>query len=614
MDEEDLREADEARNLATSEGFAGFGSTEHDSARVAGLMDILRPTSESIGKKMLRKMGWKEGHGIGPKVKRRANVGDGEVEDEEVHLFAPEDAAMISFSHKSDLKGLGYEGEGHLQTTTSKIKAGTSPGQGSDEEEDYLPASLLKQKQNAVKGAGNRAFGVGVLNETGSDDEDPYEIGPKISYSKVIGAEKKIKKKKKKGYPQTQTNASPLVKTKPTSLSKKLLSSKTSGFRRSRDGRLPLDGFFLAEELDGFASLSLQDERMKPPVVPAHWKSQIISTSSTRSQAYVSAADAARASSLNAQTRAALLGEKQLPGKSVFDFLSPAARSKLALASGKIGPPQAGSQPPPPGYEVSEEAKQKSMHNLVPALDSQVALQALSRGVSGWMPYAEDENKRSRYRSFLEIRAGLLDQLPGRAENATQDDWVNEMTEFARAAEVFKPVTGLMASRFTSSSVAPKSVHESDDGAAGEVLLKKPTPKPDDPAVAAAKMGMFGPMTRSLINLYPSRLVCKRFNVQPPENAVDGSDSQSSFARRGRPSQFDAYEYEPETPGIQPLAIKNEPHQADAKGVQPMPTDSGQPELVVGIDPEKNAALENERPGQHVFRAIFGSDDEGEDD
>jgi G patch domain-containing protein 1 len=609
MDEEDLREADEARNLATSDGFAGFGSTEQGSARVAGLMDIFRPTGESIGNKLLSKMGWKEGQGIGPKVKRTANIGDGEIEGEEGHLFAPEDTAMISFSHKSDLKGLGYEGESHLQATASKIKAGTSSGQGSDEEEDRLSASLLKPKQTAIKGPGNRAFGVGVLNETGSDDEDPYEIGPKISYSKAIGAEKKSKKKD-----NPQTHANPLAKTKPTFLSKKLLSSKTSGFRRSRDGRLPLDGFVLADELDGFASISLQDESMKPPVVPAHWKSQRFPTSSTDSQAYVSTADAARASSLNAQTRAALLSEKQLPGKSVFDFLSPAARNKLASASGKIDLPQARSQSPPSGYEASEEAKQKSLHNLMPALDSQVALQALSRGVSGWMPYVEDENKRNRYRLFLQIRAGLLDQLPGRAENATQDDWVNELTEFARAAEVFKPVTGLMASRFTSSSAAPQSVHESDDGAAGEVLMKKPTPKPEDLAVAAAKMGMFGPMTRSLINLYPSRLVCKRFNVQPPENAVEGSDLKSSSTRRGRPSQFDAYRYEPETPGIPPLAIKKEPHEADAKGVQQMPRDSEKPEQVVGIDPAKNEALENERPGQDVFRAIFGIDDDGEDD
>lgn len=605
MDEEDLREADEARDLATSEGFAGFGSTEQDPGRAAGLMDILRPTGETVGHKLLRRMGWKEGQGIGPKIRRRANAGDEDTEGEEFHLFAPENTAMISFSRKSDHKGLGYEAESHLNTTTSDVAVGANRWGGSGSEDDRPFTTRLKENSATVKRSGNRAFGVGVLNDTGSDDEDPYEIGPKISYSKVTGAEKKSKKKKD----NPQSSANPLVKTKPVFLSKKLLSSKANGFRRSRDGRLPLDGFVLADELNAFASISLQDDSMKPPMVPAGWKSQRIPASSTDRPTYVSTADAAKTSSLNAQTRAALLGEKQLPGKSVFDFLSPAARNKLASASGKIDLPQAGSEPPPPGYETSEEAKQKSLHDLVPALDPQVALQALNRGVSGWMPYAEDESKRSRYRSFLEIRAGLLDQLPVRAEKASQGDWVNEMTEFARAAQVFKPVTGLMASRFTSSSAVPNSVHESDDSAAGDVLLKKPTAKSDDPAVAAAKMGMFGPMTRSMINFYPSRLVCKRFNVQPPENAVDGSGVNGSSSRRERPSQFDAYEYEPGKQGTSPIAIK---HEAGGIGVGPIPTDAKPPEQVTGIDLEKNEALEQERPGQHVFRAIFGSDDEDE--
>jgi G patch domain-containing protein 1 len=50
MDEEDLREAEDARGLATSENFAGFGLTEHDSVRTTGLIDILRPTGETIAR------------------------------------------------------------------------------------------------------------------------------------------------------------------------------------------------------------------------------------------------------------------------------------------------------------------------------------------------------------------------------------------------------------------------------------------------------------------------------------------------------------------------------------------------------------------------------------
>ncbi|KAJ5682246.1 hypothetical protein N7462_005411 [Penicillium macrosclerotiorum] len=42
MDEEDLREQDESRTLQTAEGFAGFGSTQIDAIRKAGIMDLLK--------------------------------------------------------------------------------------------------------------------------------------------------------------------------------------------------------------------------------------------------------------------------------------------------------------------------------------------------------------------------------------------------------------------------------------------------------------------------------------------------------------------------------------------------------------------------------------------
>lgn len=598
MDEEDLREAEEARNLATTDDFAGFGSTEQDTVRAAGLMDIPRPTGETIGSKLLKRMGWKEGQGIGPKVRRRANAGDGELESEESHLFAPTNSLMISLSRKTDHKGLGYEGEGHLGTDVG-LQSAVGPKPASEDEDSHSATNLFTAKKAAAKGAGNRAFGIGVLNDTGSDDEDPYEVGPKISYNKVIGGQRKIKKRKD----GLQTNANPVVKATPVFLSKKLLSTKTGGFRRSRDGRLPLDGFVLADTLDGFASISIQEDSMRPPTVPADWQSAKTPAVKSESQAYVSTATAARASALTAQGRAALLGEKPLPGKSVFDFLSPAARNKLASSSGRADLPQAGSQPPPPGYEASEETKRKHLQDLVPQLDSQVALQALSRGVGGWMPYSEDSSKRDRYRSFLEIRAGLTDQLPARVANATQEDWVNEMNEFARAALVFKPVTGLMASRFTSSSVAPKSTHEGADSSAGDAR------KPEDSAVAAAKMGLFGPMTRVVTNFSPTRLVCKRFNVQPPENAIDpGNGNNIGSSLRSKPSQFDAYQYEGNPPDGAMIAIENVAHKEESTREEGPRQGDG-----LNVDPERNEALERSRPGQAIFKAIFGSDDEDDD-
>ncbi len=35
------------------------------------LDDLIKPARNTIGVKMLRKMGWREGTGIGPKIKRK---------------------------------------------------------------------------------------------------------------------------------------------------------------------------------------------------------------------------------------------------------------------------------------------------------------------------------------------------------------------------------------------------------------------------------------------------------------------------------------------------------------------------------------------------------------
>jgi len=265
------------------------------------------------------------------------------------------------------------------------------------------------------------------------------------------------------------------------------------------------------------------------------------------------------------------------------------------------------------------------LRGLVPQLDAEVALLALNRGVGGWMPYAEDESKRARYRSYLAIRAGLRDDLPPKAPNASQDDWVNEMQEFARAAQVFKPVTGLMASRFTSSSTQPTSNADArGDSSSTDVLLTKPAAQPEDPAISAAKVGMFGPMTRSIENFYPTRLLCKRFNVKPPTyvqlDPGDGAAEQSSSAehdnnrfRRG------GYQY---ASNVDTLMSPNRlltqgtgqsggtSHiQLAANDIQPG-REQSRIEAPVTVDPERNEALEQDRPGQAIFRAIFGNDDE----
>lgn len=619
MDEEDLREAEESRTINTSNEFAGFG-TEHDLLRKSAAIDVFRPSQETIGSTLLKRMGWREGQGIGSRVRRRAKLGEGDDEDmsSETHLFAPEDVQIVSFSRKTDYKGLGYEGElqgtSILASKTSEPSRKHSQREESSDNETSSP-SLQLSKKHSARTKKTTGIGVGILNDDGSDDEDPFSMGPRISYNRTLGGDKKSKSKAK----NAANSANPLVKTKPTFISKKLANLK-GALRKCHDGRLPLDGFVFASQLDSFGSLTIQDDKYKPPEVPTGWKSsRSIALAGGQGQGqdssdFVSTANAARLSNLTAKGRASILGEAQLPGKSVFDFLTSSARERLAAASGHSNLPAAGNEPPPRGFQASQPLI-SSLQSLVPDLDKATALQALHRGTSGWMPYAEDEKKRSRYRAFLEVQAGLRqDELPPRAEGVKQDDWVVEMQEFARAAEVFKPVSGLMASRFTSSTTSLQGQNP-DSSAPTDAMLSKPATKPEDPAVSAAKMGMFGPMTRSVSNFYPTRLLCKRFNVPYPDHsatsAAGAHNNSATFAEQREASMTQFRTFASSMPQKKADSASLAPtDSADSATSRP----AGQMEKVDPLNPEMNEAIEQERPGQAVFKAIFGSDDEDDEE
>ncbi|KIV78988.1 hypothetical protein PV11_06583 [Exophiala sideris] len=614
MDEEDMREAEEARTLGTSDEFAGFG-TEQDAMRRSAAIDIFRPMEETIGSKLLKRMGWREGQGIGPRIKRAANVGDEEIDTSETHLFAPNDVRIVSLARKTDRKGLGYDGELQAAGNTSNNTQGSRQkivraDESSDDDTTGPPSS--KKSIPRVRRTG---IGSGVLNDD-SGDEDPYSMGPRISYNKTLGGDKKTKAKAK----NAQSSANPLLKTKPTFISKKLASLK-GALRKCHDGRLPPDGFVLADQLDSFGTLTLQDDKYKPPQVPADWKSSLSRDRETEADTtFVSTAEAAKASSMTAKARASILGESVLPGKSVFDFITPGARERLATASGRQNLPAAGSEAPPPGFEISKET---SLQSLIPYLDKATALQALNRGVGGWMPYAEDENKRNRYRAYLEIQAGLRqtdgrDELPPRPEGMKQDDWLIEMNEFARAAEVFKPISGLMASRFTSSSSLPQGQNIDSSTASAESLLTKPAGKPQDPAESAARIGMFGPMTRTVSNFYPTRLVCKRFNVPYPEHSASAATDKAGTGPPESSSELPQFRSFASAGIQQDVSADQKPAQGIEVGVEPAPAGTAEnletlPPASHVMDSEKNEALEQERPGAAVFKAVFGSDDEDDD-
>lgn len=397
MDAEDLTEAEEARKIETNSNFSGLGSAEDELARRGKqitLMDLLTPAvQDTMGVKLLKKMGWKEGQGIGPKTRaliaEECEEGDNTVGGR-TYFLAPGNSILVTFNRKTDSRGMGYVGEGTLRQ------------QGEEEEELKLERLLTaKPKKQPVRGG----FGVGILNDDSEEDDDPYEIRPKTAYNRVIGGDKSKK------------SAKPMVKkaAKHVFVSKKAIKAKSSvNIRKCHDGRFPLDGFILS-----LSPVQSQDGWYPPPEVPVDWVPSGLSESNSnkdqqkqsRHQIPPVRPGESVVLKLDPRARGSMLGETPLPGKSVFDFMTPAARERIASATGNKNLPQALGEAPSSTFSPSNPS---SLADLVPRLDKGVALGAL-RG--GFMPYSDDPDKKTRYRTFLEVQAGLKEGLPDRVRS-----------------------------------------------------------------------------------------------------------------------------------------------------------------------------------------------------
>ncbi|KAL6872305.1 hypothetical protein HDV57DRAFT_520294 [Trichoderma longibrachiatum] len=593
MDDEDLADAAEAQTLKTTQAFAGLGSSTQEELRAGGLMGLFRADGDTMGLKLLRRMGWKDGQGIGPKVRRSARLDVGvnsSAADGEMHLFAPDNAEVMRFIRKTDRMGLGHNGQRKLSALRHDSKA------DSDEEDAPGDDTLsILFRGDSKKKPQRGGIGVGILNDTGSDDEDAYEMGPKIRYNRVIGGDKKKKGKK------LSAAANPSLKQAPVFIPK---TSRVGGsLRRCQDGRLPLDGFVLASATPDLTSALA---KYAPPPVPPGWKSSKAVDVSGQPAKFVSAAEAAKASTLDAKSRAAILGEAPLPGKSVFDYLSADARQKLAAASGRADlPPGRGEVPE--GYAVSEEEKQARLWEQAPKLDRETAAAAIARGLRG--PYSDDEAKRARYKRYLEHHTNPKLPPPEKPRGMSDDEFLRELIEFHNCARIFKPMTGFMASKFTTAK-APHVI--SADASQKTELVSVPEPKPSDPAEEAAKMGMFGHMTRSVQDFYPTRLLCKRFNVKPPAHARRDDEPESGKAATG-PNARSAYgnpmdDVEMPSRTFNETSMGTEATAAATTGTT-IPPSKQTPtvERQEGqVNPDRNEAVEGQTANVEVLRAIFG--------
>ncbi|RPD64508.1 DUF1604-domain-containing protein [Lentinus tigrinus ALCF2SS1-7] len=626
MDEEDLAELRESRKLVDEHEEMDFGGTaaekrkqggegdEQEDSITAALAASLAPApKDSVGARILKKMGWRVGQGIGPRLtyaQRKAQdagfldpskevEGDEEdLEEAKKHTYPRRDTPVLIAHRKDNFHGLGY-----------------MPGMGLHESVGYGAGGEKGSSGPSISGA---------LNDADEDDIDVYDGGSgpsarnRIAYDNMLGDDEhhiSIGARSAARQAARGPRAPPGI---------------TQTFN---DGTPVLKGFLLSDK-------PVSEDRWFPlPDVPPGWQpnpkkvwehgknkeNEPAPADRTRATQHPAQSHAAwKASQLSADERGTMLGETPLPAKtrSIFEYLSQKDRDRLQsfrTARSEVAtepstaprPPSPGPPPPAPG----------GVH--IPRLHPSVAKAALS----GFQPFTADPLKQSRYIAFLTYQADATSEssqnlgfgpLPGQST----DEFNKELEDYAKSATVFKPLSGAMASRFRSGAIiemGPKVVeglHQptpADNFAeAGDETQEKE--KEEDPRVGAVRLGMFGRLTRETVPWQPARLLCKRFGVKEPEAdiAEQAGAASSGFEFATGEAQKDAGP----ASGPAPAMITAGTEGGDAAAEEPR---SGGPRNLanVGLGEDETQGrdiLTYERPAMDVFKAIFASDDEDSDD
>ncbi|GJN92005.1 hypothetical protein Rhopal_005033-T1 [Rhodotorula paludigena] len=551
MDAEDLAELASSRTLETSSAYASssrgapppsaatydpllgnFGSLGSTAASATPTFDdtlasLIQPSSSRVGLKLMRKMGWREGQGVGPRLtfqqrkKQASELGvklddadDDEGGEAAKHYYAPLDRPLTLVKGTSASTdrgwGLGYKPGMNLNERLRQEGAGSSSARKPTYEldEDDVCGGV-GMSVDALGDREKRAIGI-----YDADEEDEMAFGA-------------MRSSRDRRVPQS--------------------SSRSKSAQQSfHDGSKVLPGFVLHH--DPFVGSS---NSQLPPQPPAGWEPNPARLWKENQPPSSTVDVKGKGRQLNADERGTLLGEQLPPPpppvpKSVFDYLSAKSRERLATltstaaqsgsTAGTTDSPVAPTPPPPPDEEL-----------FVPPLDRPTALAALR----GFQPYSAastspDAVKQARYTLYLQYQSSDSPSttsspfgprtLPN-GKMQTVSELNRELSEYAQAARVFKPVSGMLGNRFQTSRTGSLDVPKVEPGlyqpppkaekppAANDLAAmygdassapSKPPEPALTPAQAAARAGNFGPLTRTTTTFRPARLVCKRFGVRDP--------------------------------------------------------------------------------------------------
>jgi G patch domain-containing protein 1 len=154
-------------------------------AALAG--EMLVASKDPIGIRLLRRMGWREGQGVGPRVKRkREELEDGDIYAED-QLFAPRDVTAIILQGHHGVLGLGYnpyENAPELANRNTAKQREEDSVVGIKGESVHIYMSTIVA--NLMCSGNIGGFGTGILDDDDDDEFYSSTFKPSSKYDMVI--------------------------------------------------------------------------------------------------------------------------------------------------------------------------------------------------------------------------------------------------------------------------------------------------------------------------------------------------------------------------------------------------------------------------------------------
>ncbi|XP_069495281.1 G patch domain-containing protein 1 isoform X2 [Ambystoma mexicanum] len=532
MDDEDLGEHGIApKEIMTTDDFASKAKhriTEKArqlsslTAPIPGatiLQDLIAAAAKiSIGVHLLRKMGWKEGQGVGPRTKRKpirqrpeqelrvygcslppAGSEGSEDEDDEYQpenvTFAPKDVIPIDFTLKDNVQGLGYKGIDPLRAFFGSSHESLHVFTDGSEKTSTLIGDVRQSKGRKL-GITGQAFGVGALEE---DDDDIYGTDFLSKYDTVIKDED----------PGDG------------------LFGWTAPKEYKKQKGLQNEIRYVGKILEGFTLASMSSAPKKiylPPDLPkdyrpVHYFRPVLPTNNENSQALqVMLKSSEKPQSdipqqsrhqLSSSQRRDLLGETSLQGPtSVLELLSEKDKERIIDVKKTVELQKVKAK------ELALQALKSRFQsaNAEPSLNNCQSPGILPGAIatpSDFQPFTKNPEKQQRYTDYIgKLKEGKKDALETSSDpNMTEWERRREQDEFMRAAVLYKSSSSTLSCRFT------RAKYEEDTE---KVEVARDMEGDVNDKAAAVKMKMFGKLTRDKFEWHPEKLLCKRFNIPDP--------------------------------------------------------------------------------------------------